>query len=342
MDLLPTQDQQDIAETAADVLGNELPTSIIRARRDEDTAAPAAAWQRCAETGLLGLGLPETVGGAECGVPEEALLFREIGRQLSPGPFLSSVLGGHVAFRAGDPALAERITSGEVQVGLVLLEHDAVDAEAGLSGSVHVQDWSGAEYLLVVTPDGAGLLTTASIGSVEPYPSIDAGVRLGTVTADAVPFTAWVPSATEPLFRRGVVLVAAQLVGIAEATRNMSVAYAKTREQFGRPIGVNQSVKHFCANMAVEAERAAAQLFLAAASIQDDAPDAEFQAYAAKVVATDAAHKNSAVNIQVHGGMGFTSEFDGHLFVERVEVLENTLSTRYVSLATIISLPAAL
>jgi alkylation response protein AidB-like acyl-CoA dehydrogenase len=341
MDLLPTQDQQDIASASADVLSNELPISALRQARSEANAYSDKAWKSCAETGLLGLGLPEQLGGAGCGLPEEALLFREIGRHLAPGPFLSTVLGGHVAALGGDADLAVAIAFGHARVGLVLLEHETLDSKAGLDGPMHVQDWAGTDYLLAITADGAGLVRTTAVGEVTPYRSIDIGVRLGTANPSKAPFATWVDDAGSMLFRRGMVLVAAQLVGIAEATRDMSVAYAKTREQFGRPIGVNQSIKHFCANMAVEAERASAQLFLAAASGEAGAPDAEFLAHAAKVVAAEAAHHNAALNIQVHGGMGFTSEFDGHLYVERTEVLEHTLASHYDSLAAIISLPVS-
>jgi len=341
MDLLPTQDQIDIAEAAANVLASRLPIKVIRERRHLATAYPLDAWLSCANTGLLGLGLPESLGGAGCGVQEEALLFREIGRHLAPGPFLSTVLAGHVAVAAGDDQLAAGIAAGDIRVGHVLIEHDAVDPGAGLSGSITVQDWDGTEYLLVVTPAGAGLVRTASVGDVESYRSIDWGVRLGRAEATNAPFTAWVGSGDAAVFNRGMVLVAAQLTGIAEATRDMSVAYAMTREQFGRPIGTNQAVKHFCANMAVDAQRACAQLFLAAASADAGAPDAEFQTLAAKVVATDAAQANADLNIQIHGGMGFTTEFDGHLFVERVRILEHAVGSRYDSLAAIIALPSA-
>jgi alkylation response protein AidB-like acyl-CoA dehydrogenase len=139
---------------------------------------------------------------------------------------------------------------------------------------------------------------------------------------------------------RGLVLVAAQLVGIAESCRDLSVEYAKTRQQFGRPIGVNQAIKHRCAEMAVAAERALDQLYFAAATVTQGGPDSEFQARTAKVVALAAARANSAATIQVHGGMGWTSEFDAHLFVERAEVLEHTFDTHWENLAALIALPA--
>ncbi|MCW2529446.1 MAG: putative Acyl-CoA dehydrogenase [Pseudonocardiales bacterium] len=340
MDLLPTQDQEDIAEAAADFLAKEMPISGIRKRAHEASAVDPQAWSDCAELGLFGLGLPESVGGAECGVPEEMLLFREVGRRLAPGPFLSTVLAGHVAVAAGDSDLAGRIIAGEVLVGMAQPVVAGEVTGDPLNGELQLIDSVGADYLLVISDRGAGLIETASLNEIRPLQSIDSGTRLARANAAAVSYTYWVPAGEKSLYLRGVVLVAAELTGIAEACRDMSVEYAKTREQFGRPIGVNQAVKHRCADMALVAEKAKAQLFMAAASAEAGAPDAEFQVRSARIVASQAAHGNVAANIQLHGGMGFTSEFDGHLFVERAEVLEHMMDSREEHLAAIISLGA--
>ncbi len=340
MDLLPSQHQLELAEAASSVLAKEFSTATVLERRREDSAVSERAWASCAETGLLGLGLPESVGGAGCGLPEEALLFREIGRQVVPGPFLTTVLAGHVAVACGQPDLAAAFAAGTEIAGHADPEAGVDPARPVLDGLVHVRDWSGAAWLLTVTSEGAGLVPASALGPVQSVRSIDPGVRVGGADVSAVPFTHWLPAGESDIHLRGLVLVAAQLVGIAEACRDSSVSYAKTREQFGRPIGVNQAVKHACADMAVAAERAGAQLFFAAASCASGRPDAEFQARSAKVVGSAAARKNAAANVQVHGGMGFTTEFDAHLYVERVEFLEHTFATREQSLAAIIDLPA--
>jgi hypothetical protein len=202
-----------------------------------------------------------------------------------------------------------------------------------------VRDWVGAQWLLCMTATGAGLVETSTLGEVNAIRSIDPGVRIGGICATGQPFALWLPGETQ-LYLRGLVLVAAQLVGIAEACRDSSVHHAKTREQFGRPIGVNQAVKHACADMAVAAARASAQMLFAAAACESTGPDASLQAHVAKFIASDAARQNAAHNIQIHGGMGFTTEFEAHLFVERAEVLEQTFATRESGLAVIISLPA--
>ena len=345
---MPTSEQEEIARAAADLVAQQLPTSELRARTDEPDAVSSKAWQACAEMGLLALGLPAAVGGAGCAAVEETLLFRELGRHVAPGPFLSTVLGGHLALAAGDAELAGRIAAGSVRVaylepargqdGMRGQRPDVAPEE--FSGDAQLRDWAGAELALLLSPVGAGLVSVEALGEIKPCVSIDPGVRIAEVRAERAPLRAWAPTGQRDLHTLGLLLVAAQLVGIAQACRDMSVHHAKTREQFGRPIGVNQAIKHRCADMALAAERADAQLLFAAASYDAARADTEFQVRSAKLAAADAARSNAASNVQVHGGMGWTSEFDAHLFVERAEVLENTLATRTESLAVVLDLPA--
>src|SRR5262249_42311423 len=107
---------------------------------------------------------------------------------------------------------------------------------------------------------------------------------------------------------------------IAEATRDLAVDYAKTREQFGKPIGSFQAIKHKCADMAVNAEAACSQTLLAALSLSKQEHDSMFQGAAATVVSNRAAVSNGEETIQIHGGMGFTSDCDAHLFLKRAHL----------------------
>jgi len=125
--------------------------------------------------------------------------------------------------------------------------------------------------------------------------------------------------------------------GMAEATRDLSSRYAIEREQFGRPIGVNQAIKHRCADMAVRAEAALAQTVFAALVVDSKGPDAVFQAHAAKVFAVESAARNAAETVQVHGGMGFTWEHTAHRYVERAQVLDHLAGDRRQSLASILA-----
>ena len=118
MDLLPSEEQIQIASVVADFLRDQMPINAIRQRRSESSAVDASTWARCGELGWFGLGLPEVDGGVGYGLAEEVLLFRELGRQLAPGPFVSSVLGARVAARAGADDIAAAIVAGTVSVGL--------------------------------------------------------------------------------------------------------------------------------------------------------------------------------------------------------------------------------
>jgi alkylation response protein AidB-like acyl-CoA dehydrogenase len=133
----------------------------------------------------------------------------------------------------------------------------------------------------------------------------------------------WVPAAQGALHRQAQLLVAAQLLGMAEASRDMAVDYAQVRMQFGQPIGAFQAVKHRCANMAIGAEALRAQLVLAAIAERDGWPDAAFQVDACRLLAARCALANAGANIQMHGGIGFTAECDAHLFLLRAHLLEH-------------------
>jgi alkylation response protein AidB-like acyl-CoA dehydrogenase len=118
------------------------------------------------------------------------------------------------------------------------------------------------------------------------------------------------------------------MAGMAEATRDMAVGYAKLREQFGQAIGAFQAIKHICADAALRAEAATCQLMFAAIETQKQSSLAPMHVTAAKLTAADALLQNAAANIQVHGGIGFTAECDAHLYMKRAHVLEQLLGSQ--------------
>ncbi len=341
MDLLPTAEQQSIADTAADFLRNEMSTAIIHGGRTDLASVPAVAWKEGAALGLLGLSLPEEYGGAGAGLVEEALVFREVGRIPAPGPFLSCVLGARVAAAVGDRDLATSVVSGEVQIGLGLPRPGTVPGPATLDGQLDLLDVPCPGHVLLLTEDGAGLVHTDALSDVKRGEAIDPGVRISDALARNVPLLHYVPADQEPVYVRAAVLTAALLTGIAEAVRDASVAHAKTREQFGRPIGVYQAIKHRCADLAMRAEAAMAQPFFAATAVEEGRPDAELQARSALIIASRAARVGAAENVQVHGGIGYTFEADAHLYVKRAEVWSQVLDGRAVQLDRLLRLPEA-
>jgi alkylation response protein AidB-like acyl-CoA dehydrogenase len=153
-------------------------------------------------------------------------------------------------------------------------------------------------------------------------PCIDSTVTLERARLEAGAPALWVAAAGTALPRRALLLDSAYLVGMAEAACSDSVDYAKVRQQFGQPIGAFQAVKHRCAEMLARASAAWNLTVFAALSALEGAPDAQFQAIAAKLMASDTAFRNAAVNIQNHGGIGFTGEYHAHLYVKRAHLFD--------------------
>jgi alkylation response protein AidB-like acyl-CoA dehydrogenase len=178
----------------------------------------------------------------------------------------------------------------------------------------------GARAVRWVPAEGGGVALAAA-------PSMDATRRLAEVRFDGAAAVTLDADASR-LRDVATVLAAAEAVGVAERTLEASVAYAKVRQQFGKPIGSFQAVKHRCADMAVRAEVARSVTTYASVAIRDAEPGAERYARVAKTLATSAAIANASDNVQNHGGMGYTWEADAHLFLKRAWLLEHTFGTR--------------
>ncbi|MET0931854.1 MAG: acyl-CoA dehydrogenase family protein [Aeromicrobium sp.] len=323
MDLLPSPDQVEIVSSIAEVLRERIPLDQVRTYVPGDDAGQS--WTQLAELGVFGLAIDESLGGIGLGIAEEVLVFRELGRALTPGPVLGTVLGAHLAAAASDAELVERITSGAVRVALAESFQDP-EATVGstVSGMYRVLDAPGADLVLVVSPTGAALVEASTL-DVQAISSMDPTVGVGTVRATDVP--AVVTADTDALWWRGAALVSAQLTGGAEATRDASAAYAKIREQYGKPIGMFQAVKHRCADMALRAESAYFQTVYGALAWDGGDASGTYHLACARVVANAASRGNAADNIQNHGAMGFSDETDAHLFARRSLVLETTLGS---------------
>lgn len=337
MNLLPSDEQQEIISVLRSFLAARLPTSSIRDRRNEPSCIAGDVWSECGALGWFGLGLGEEFGGIGYGMAEEALLLREIGRHLASGPFIATILGARVAAMAGESDLAGAIVAGEVMVCSAEPRAGAVVGPS-MSGAFDLLDAPGAAYALVATPERAMVLSVDSLAHAATLPSIDPAVRLAQVELDDVVPVASVTADIDPVFVRATVLVTAMMTGIAEATRDTAAQYAKDREQFGRPIGINQAIKHACADMATRSEAAGSQLLFAALSVDEARGDRDFQATSARIVAGHAAIQNAAANVQIHGGIGYTFEHDAHLFVKRASVLDRMFGSSRRHLASLLQM----
>lgn len=323
MDLLPSSEQAAIVEAAAAFLAKEMPVGgRDSARGAGEPVLDRDVWRKAAGLGWLGLGLAVEDGGVGYSLVEEALLHRELGRYLADGPFVASALGARVATAAGLGHVAAGILNGDILVGLAQPGRVAAVVGDTVSGAFTLFGVAGADLALVVDRSSAALVETDRLGMPARSSCIDPTVELGFVDVSGVEAIAAVPAAVDALYVRGSILLAAALVGVAEAARDMATAYAATREQFGRPIGTFQAVKHACAEMAVLSEAAHAQTFYAALAVADAHEDGLFQAASAKLIATHAALTCTAANVQVHGGLGFTQELAAHRYVTRAHVYD--------------------
>lgn len=328
MDLLPTEEQSEIVATVRSQLESDFSLNDLAARDGEASIIDSGLWARCAELGWFALGLAESDGGIGYGLVEEALLFEELGAHCTPGPFLATVLAAHVAAASGSAELVEKVTTGEVRVALVEPDGGGQGSPALTSDTVHgtfrVTDYGDAQLGLVLSGDQAAVVSLEG-AAVNPVDSLDPLVPLATAELDTAPLAFTDDPATG---LRATILTAALLAGIAKATAEQSTEYAKDREQFGRPVGSFQAVKHRCADMAVRADAAEQLTHLAALAVAGGHDDAGFQAEAARVVASDAAIANAEVNVQNHGGIGFTWEHTAHRYVTRARMWTSSAGDR--------------
>jgi alkylation response protein AidB-like acyl-CoA dehydrogenase len=340
MDLLLSPDEEAIVSTVAALL-SKSPLS------DPEAAWSERGWTDLAALGVFGIGVPEEHGGLGFGVADEVLIFREFGRRLVRGPLLPTTLAVHVAL---DGVAADSGSTGELAQELMVggricgyaepLSGAQMSVGETVSGRFRTWSAAGASVLVVVTPQWAGLVDAADL-PVAAVPQTDTTVEIGVVELDACPALIRVDGPATAT--RAALLVAGLQTGIAEAALAESAAYAVTREQFGKPIGAFQAVKHRCADMAVRAEASRFQTTYAALSWDDPQlrAAAATQINAAVVVAADAGRRNSADNIQNHGAMGFTLEASPHRYARRSLVLESLLGTPRAALEQIVAEPTA-
>jgi alkylation response protein AidB-like acyl-CoA dehydrogenase len=285
---------------------------------------------------------------------ELCLVQEELGRAAYPGPFFASVvLGGLGLVLGGTAAQKEKwlsaVASGSARLSAALVEEslDWDPASTTATATRNGDDWTltgvkrfvpwahVADAVLVParSPEGLSLFLVAPSAagvSLRPMVGIDLASRWSemrlervTVKGDAVvgkPGTAG--PLLEALLRRAAVCASAEMLGAARRSLDMSVEYAKVREQFGQPIGSFQAVRHRCAEMLMTAENAHAAVYYAAWALNAGAEDAAVAASVCKSYVSEGARQVCGDAIQVHGGIGFTWEYDLHLYFKRAKALE--------------------
>jgi alkylation response protein AidB-like acyl-CoA dehydrogenase len=331
-----------LRDSAREFFAGECPPATVRRVMDTDTAHDAVLWSQLAAQGYTGILFDETYGGIGLGVVELVLLMEEAGRALLPGPLFSTVaLAGAVIDACGGDEQKARllppIARGDVCATLALLESSAswdpasmqlTATDGRLSGEkLFVTDAAVAETLLVVARDGVYVVDGTGAGvSIQPMSGMDQTRRLYVVGLQDVAAERLMNTAG---LARGLQIaataLAAEMVGGMQRTLDITVEYAKTRKQFGKPIGQFQAVQHQCADMYLETESARSAVYYAAWALQERAADAAQAVAIAKLYASDVARHVGNRGIQVHGGMGFTWENDLHLYYRRAKASETML-----------------
>lgn len=322
MNLLPTEEQQQIVDMVRGFLSDSAPVERLRPDKFGQIGNPdAALWPKMAELGILGLGVPESGGGLGLSVVEEALTYIEFGRALVSVGVLGATLGAHLAARHS-PDVAGAIMAGTAAVGLATPRGAVACADGAFSGEFHLIEADEAEHVVLLTSDAIALFRKDDFIDQSERLSMDSHMRLMRGRLERGKALGWSSAKDGIDHARANLLIAAYATGLAEAALSGAVEYAKVREQFGKLIGSFQAIKHKCADMAIAAEVASCQVAFASVILAKDSDESRFHALAARIVAVDAALKNGATGIQVHGAIGFTAEVDAHLFVKRAHLID--------------------
>ncbi|CUR58336.1 Isovaleryl-CoA dehydrogenase [metagenome] len=328
-------DQVDLRNTLKLFLAEHCDQGVVRRSMDSEIGYDAGLWARLGgELGVLGLTVPDELGGAGAGLVEQAILAEAMGSMLMPGPTFGTVALAIPALEAAGGPLAQELlpdlVAGRTTAAYVAPRFGAdravTELDGRLDGEVRfVVDGAGADVLVVaaVGPDGTGLYLVDGDDALRtPQDTMDltrrqAVVRFEHTRARPLAHPDLAASVMGSTTASAAVFLAAEQVGIAQHLLDVSVEYAKTRVQFGRPIGSFQAVKHRLADMLVTVEHARSAAYYAAWAAQEGADDAELARSLALAVCIDAATLVAGDCIQVLGGIGFTWEHEAHLYLKR-------------------------
>jgi alkylation response protein AidB-like acyl-CoA dehydrogenase len=359
MDFDFTEEQGMLRDVAREFLTEQCPPEHARKMFDDPQGYDPKIYRRMAELGVLGLPFPEEYGGTGLGMVELALVLEEMGRVAYPGPYFATVVlaGGLIAASGDESAMARYlpgIATGELTATVALMENDinwgpggvALRAEADgdgyrLSGVKRFVPFGASVDTIIVVArtgegDGAEGITLLAVPretaglTAERTETLDPNSKIATLRFDGVRVpgenvigtagAGW--PAVEAMLQRAQVAAAAEMLGASRKALEMSVDYAKVREQFGQPIGSFQAIKHRLAEMLEATENATSAVYYAAWAQDAGSPDATLAASVVKGTLNEASRMVTGQAIQVHGGIGYTWEYDLHLYWKRAKHLE--------------------
>lgn len=352
MNLDFSDEQNQLRAQLRRFLEERCPPSAVRKVLEEGGGYDAGLYRGLAELGLLGAAIPEEFGGVGLGHLELCVLAEELGRALAPVPVASSIyLAAECLIQAGSEAQKQewlpRLAAGEA-IGCLALNEGSGRMRAGkiaarfengrLSGTkAPVADGMIADFAIVAAREGQGVSLflvdlTASGAAREELGSIDPTRGQARLTFDAVPAgrigaagDGW--NIASQVLDRAAILIAFEQIGGADRALEMARDYGLERMAFGRQIGSFQAIKHMLADMYVSATLARSNAYYGAWALATNAPELPIAAATARVSATTAFQHCAKNNIQTHGGMGFTWEYDCHLYYRRSNALALALGS---------------
>jgi alkylation response protein AidB-like acyl-CoA dehydrogenase len=299
-------EQREFARSVRELLAKADVPAVIR------SGEWRPLWSKLADAGVTALGTPEHLGGFGADAVDLVIGFEELGRAAVPGPLVETIavlptlLAG-----TGDEGVVASLATGDQVASLAAPPHVRFALDGALADRLYVVDGTD---LRRASPGVARESVDSSRRLVE--------VQAGEVVAQDVD--------AQRAFDLGALATAAQLLGAGAALRDRAVGYARQREQFGRPIGSFQAVKHHLADVAVAIDLAGPLLFGAALALRDDAPTRSRDVSAAKVACADAAYLAARTSLQVHGAIGYTAEYDLALWLTKVRALVSAWGTQQV------------
>jgi hypothetical protein len=331
MSIAVTEEHRSLAQTVADFLAKHKARAMTRGLLESDEEPLPSFWSEMAGLGLLGLHIREEHGGSGFTLSEVLVVAEQLGRAVAPGPFVPTVLTSAVIAEAAPQDLRERLLPGLADgslIGAAALGGDVSCANGIASGNAGVVISGALADVLLVPSRGDVLVIETALGGVTAAvpANLDPSRRAATVKLEAARATV-LPGARTLLADIARAIFAAEAAGIAAEVTDQARDYAKMRVQFGRPIGTFQAVKHHCANMLVAAELATAAAWDAGRAGVSGGDQLSFTAAIAATLAVPAAVNNAQLNIQVHGGIGFTWEHDAHLYLRRAAAIAAVIDT---------------
>ena len=336
MPIAITPEHQDLADSVRSLVARVAPSEVLHEAMETHLKNPPPYWQAAAEQGLQGVHLAESVGGQGFGLLELAIVLAEFGYGAVPGPFVpSAIASALIAAHDPDAKVLAELASGAAiaayarESGLTATRHGREDEGAlvirGEVSAVPAAAQASVLVLPVAIDSGEEwVVLRADQLEIEPVKSIDPLRPIAHVRANAIDvdddavLSNLSMTAAHALMST---LLSAEAVGVARWATDTAAAYAKIREQFGRPIGQFQAIKHKCAEMIADTERATAAVWDAARALDEASEHAEFAAAVAATLAPAAAQRCMQDCIQVHGGIGFTWEHDTNVFYRRALML---------------------